>query len=74
MIGSFFIIEQAMHERFKPQAGLCQDCQFVKVAGNKKGSTFYLCRRSENESQYSRYPALPVLNCSGYMNRGQKSA
>ncbi len=72
MIGSFFIIEQPMHERFKPQAGLCLDCRFVKVAGNKKGSTFFLCRRSDDEPQYARYPALPVLDCAGFMQRYEK--
>jgi hypothetical protein len=27
---------------------------------------FWLCRRSETDPAFPRYPALPVLACTGY--------
>ena len=29
-------------------------------------STFILCRRSETDPDFPRYPALPVRSCAGY--------
>jgi len=31
-----------------------------------KGATFWLCRRSESDPAFPKYPALPVLSCRGY--------
>jgi len=34
---------------------------------NTRGSTFSLCERSRAEPEsFVRYPALPVLRCSGF--------
>jgi hypothetical protein len=47
-------------------AGLCETCSHVRRIKSGKGSVFILCRRSESDRRYPRYPALPVLRCPGY--------
>ena len=48
------------------EVGLCASCVHARRIRSGKGSVFWLCRRSEKEPQYPRYPALPVLACPGY--------
>jgi hypothetical protein len=50
----------------KPQTGLCTDCQHTREIVSGKGSRFFYCRRSETDARYVKYPALPVLRCTGY--------
>jgi hypothetical protein len=47
-------------------SGLCATCAHVRVVPSKRGSEFVLCRRSEDDPRYARYPPLPVLDCPGY--------
>jgi hypothetical protein len=57
--------ERASHER--PSAGgLCESCRHQRLVPNTRGSVFSLCRRSEQDPAYPRYPRLPVLACPGY--------
>lgn len=49
-----------------PRVGLCSVCRHVKVAGNRRGSLFYLCQRSAEDPAFPRYPGLPVLACRGF--------
>ena len=46
--------------------GLCLTCRHVRVVQNAHSSTFYLCRRAEDDARFARYPRLPVLRCAGY--------
>jgi hypothetical protein len=48
------------------KAGLCFSCRFVRKVESSRGSIFYLCRRSEEDPAYERYPRLPVIQCSGF--------
>jgi len=48
------------------RVGLCVSCQFAKRVESGKGSVFFLCRRSESDPTYPRYPRLPVRSCPGY--------
>ena len=48
------------------RAGLCASCRFAEIVISSRGSTFYLCRLSETDSAFRRYPVLPVRQCSGY--------
>ena len=51
----------------KPQTvGLCLDCTHARVIRSDRGSTFYLCRLSATDPNFTKYPRLPVLSCSGY--------
>jgi len=48
------------------EVGLCADCRFMRRIESDRGSTFYLCERSVSDPKFSKYPRLPVLQCSGY--------
>ena len=46
--------------------GLCISCRWMRPAGNQRGSIFFRCTRADTDARFVRYPALPVLTCSGY--------
>jgi hypothetical protein len=46
--------------------GLCTACRFARAITSGKGATFWLCRKSETDPRFPKYPVLPVLECSGY--------
>ena len=46
--------------------GLCGLCLHVRQVRTNSGSTFYLCRRSETDPRFTRYPRLPVIRCKGF--------
>jgi hypothetical protein len=56
------------------RVGLCCRCVFAKKITSDRGSNFYLCRRSENDPRYPKYPPLPVLACPGFEPEKQASA
>ncbi len=45
--------------------GLCATCRHARVIGGAR-SLFWLCRRSESDPSYPRYPRLPVAACAGH--------
>ncbi len=47
--------------------GLCRTCAHAKVITTPRGSTFYLCRLSESDPRFEKYPRLPVVRCDGYV-------
>ncbi len=47
-------------------AGLCDMCTHMQIVRSSKGSSFVLCRLSEVNPAFRRYPALPVTACPGY--------
>ncbi|MTD42911.1 hypothetical protein GKE82_00975 [Conexibacter sp. W3-3-2] len=51
-----------------PPAGLCNICAFQRVVGNTRGSVFSMCERAKltGETEYAKYPRLPVWECPGY--------
>jgi len=48
------------------QAGLCADCQFMRLRRSDRGSTFLFCERSLSDPTFPKYPRLPVVQCRGY--------
>jgi len=48
------------------RVGLCADCRHARRIESGKGSRFFLCRRSESDPAFPRYPRLPVRECRGY--------
>jgi hypothetical protein len=52
-----------------PHSGLCAACRYMREVVSGKGSRFLYCLRSETETQYRKYPPLPVLRCVGYERR-----
>ena len=51
------------------RAGLCGSCAHVQIITNDRGSRFYLCRLSLTDPRFTRYPAIPVVACTGYRSR-----
>ena len=49
-----------------PMVGLCATCRHARRIVSDRGSRFWLCRRSETDPAFPRYPALPVLACTGF--------
>ena len=47
-------------------AGLCEECTHSQIVISSKGSSFVLCRLSEVDPTFRRYPTLPVIACPGY--------
>jgi hypothetical protein len=52
---------------FRTNAGLCETCAFARVVESTRGSRFYMCRKSETDARFRKYPPLPVLRCQGYI-------
>ncbi|MGA8073781.1 MAG: hypothetical protein WB995_09895 [Candidatus Acidiferrales bacterium] len=50
----------------RQQADLCADCIHAQKIRNDRGSQFILCRLSAKDSNFAKYPRLPVRECSGY--------
>jgi len=48
------------------RVGLCATCIHVHVITSSRDATFYLCRRSETDPTFPKYPTLPMLVCRGY--------
>ncbi len=48
------------------QAGLCANCAHAQIIRSAKSSEFILCQLSATDSNFPKYPRLPVLDCSGY--------
>jgi len=49
-----------------PPEGLCESCRHCKRVASARGSEFRLCRLSEGDARFVKYPRLPVLTCGGY--------
>jgi hypothetical protein len=49
-----------------PGAGLCDSCRWMREVKSDRGSVFYLCGRSATDTNFPKYPRLPVLQCRGY--------
>ena len=49
--------------------GLCESCSHARVVRSDRASIFYLCQLSLRDSQFPKYPRLPVRECRGYQER-----
>lgn len=48
-----------------PQS-LCDTCVHLKEVISAKGSRFLLCRLSQTDSRFPKYPQQPVIRCEGF--------
>ncbi|HYT91500.1 MAG TPA: hypothetical protein VEL76_22495, partial [Gemmataceae bacterium] len=48
---------------------LCESCARMREVISAKGSRFLLCRLSQTDPGYPKYPPQPVLWCQGYQRR-----
>jgi hypothetical protein len=53
--------------KLNPEIGLCQICIHARTVENARGSIFYLCKLSETDSRFEKYPRLPVVSCTGFV-------
>lgn len=51
------------------RTSLCENCRFLREIISGKGGRFLLCRLSQTDRRYARYPAQPVYRCTGYLQR-----
>jgi hypothetical protein len=49
--------------------GLCEKCRHAKIITSDRGSTFIMCEMSKTDKSFPKYPRLPVLVCSGYVEK-----
>lgn len=54
-------------------AALCETCTHAQIVTSSKGSSFVLCRLSETDSAFCRYPILPVVACPGHTPKDTKT-
>jgi hypothetical protein len=61
----------APHDRTPPKfrIGLCFDCANARRVESDRGATFYLCKLAKVDPSFRKYPALPVLVCSGFKTK-----
>ena len=45
---------------------LCQTCAHKQDVVSGKGSRFLLCRLSQTDRRFPKYPPQPVVRCAGY--------
>jgi hypothetical protein len=45
---------------------LCETCRFLREVRTPRGSRFLLCRLSQTDARFAKYPPQPVLRCGGY--------
>jgi hypothetical protein len=50
--------------------GLCARCAHAAVQRSERGNEFWRCLRADAESDFRRYPPLPVLRCTGFAEGG----
>jgi hypothetical protein len=55
-----------VREEERKRAGLCADCRWAQVIRSDRDSEFYQCRKSFVDVRFSKYPRLPVRECTGH--------
>jgi hypothetical protein len=53
-------------------AGLCATCRHMRLIRSDRGAEFYLCKLSATDQSFAKYPALPVVRCSGYLRKNEE--
>ena len=51
------------------RVGLCSLCTNVQRIVSARGAVFWLCTLAKEDGRFRKYPALPVLKCSGFEAR-----
>ena len=45
---------------------LCETCSWKKDVVSANGSRYLLCRLSQSDRRFPKYPSQPVIGCEGY--------
>lgn len=59
-------INRAKHIR---EMSLCHTCKYKSEVRSNRGSIFLMCKYSEINAAYPKYPPLPVLSCNAYAKK-----
>ena len=51
---------------------LCASCEHMREVISGTGSKFFLCRLSQTEQRYPKYPPQPVVRCGGYQSHSRE--
>ncbi|MGB2622800.1 MAG: hypothetical protein WA857_09970 [Candidatus Acidiferrum sp.] len=57
----------------RERAGLCADCRHARRVESSHGAIFLLCELSKSNSEFAKYPRLPVVSCAGYEKSAPKA-
>ena len=57
---------EADDKLIRTDPGLCERCNHACRIESDRGSIFFRCELSFEDSRFAKYPRLPVLVCSGY--------
>lgn len=53
---------------------LCEICQSMREVISAKGSRFLLCRLSQANPNYPKYPSQPIVRCEGFQSKENAAA
>ncbi len=53
---------------------LCKSCLNVREVVSGTGSTFLLCRLSQTDKRFPKYPPQPIIRCEGFKDAQSKQA
>ena len=45
---------------------LCHTCRHMRAINSPRGSRFLLCRMSQEDERFAKYPPQPIVRCVGY--------
>lgn len=48
---------------------VCELCQHVKLVVSGTGSQFLMCRKSQTDKRFPKYPQQTLLQCPGFERR-----
>ena len=48
------------------RVGLCSLCVHARAIRSARDSEFWLCKRSQTDPRFPKYPALPRRACEGF--------
>ena len=55
-------------DRLDSEPGLCGRCVYRELLSSKR-SVFLRCGLAATDARFPRYPPLPVMRCSGFVER-----
>ncbi len=69
----FIIRSESNHDSSSgADPGLCRTCHHVRRIESDRGSIFFQCKLSFEDTRFMKYPRLPVVVCAGYRGEAAK--
>jgi len=67
------VMDSGLKSPVQARSGLCGDCTHARRVESDRGSVFILCQLALTDSNFKKYPRLPVLACTGYESSRQQN-